>query len=173
MFCKSLRAAAKNDAPCRFLNALVQIPVVKCRKTKNGQVNHLSVLIGGEEDVSRCFATNISLLRRSPATKCNLTCFAYLLFPFSRELVPAQLRGKEKSNPTGCVGLHFGGGEEEIRPTAKWACLHAKRSVQRRVRQQCCRRHKCRRISLDKTKSTLPSAIFVAEKKRFELLNRF
>ena len=35
MFCKSLRAAAKNDAPCRFLNALVQIPVVKCRKTKS------------------------------------------------------------------------------------------------------------------------------------------
>ena len=27
----------------------------------------------------------------------------------------ARLRGKEKSNPTGCVGLHFGGGEEEIR----------------------------------------------------------
>ena len=34
MLCKSLRSAAKNDAPCRFLNALVQIPVVKCRKTK-------------------------------------------------------------------------------------------------------------------------------------------
>ena len=24
----------RHDAPCRFLNALVQIPVVKCRKTK-------------------------------------------------------------------------------------------------------------------------------------------
>ena len=34
MLCKSLRSAAKNDAPCRFLNALVQIPVVKYRKTK-------------------------------------------------------------------------------------------------------------------------------------------
>ena len=34
MLCKSLRSAAKNDAPCRFLNALVQIPVVKFRKTK-------------------------------------------------------------------------------------------------------------------------------------------
>ncbi len=33
-FSLRLRSAAKNDAPCRFLNALVQIPVVKCRKTK-------------------------------------------------------------------------------------------------------------------------------------------
>ncbi len=33
-FSLRLRSAAKNDAPCRFLNALVQIPVVKYRKTK-------------------------------------------------------------------------------------------------------------------------------------------
>ena len=34
MLCKSLRAAAKNDAPCRFLNALVRIPLIKFRKNK-------------------------------------------------------------------------------------------------------------------------------------------
>ena len=34
MLCKSLRSAAKNDAPCRFLNALVRIPFIKYRKTK-------------------------------------------------------------------------------------------------------------------------------------------
>ena len=33
-FSLRLRSATKNDAPCRFLNALVQIPVVKYRKTK-------------------------------------------------------------------------------------------------------------------------------------------
>ena len=33
-FSLRLRSAAKNDAPCRFLYALVQIPVVNYRKTK-------------------------------------------------------------------------------------------------------------------------------------------
>ena len=39
MLCKSLRAAAKNDAPCRFLNALVRIPLIKYRKTKRTSKN--------------------------------------------------------------------------------------------------------------------------------------
>ena len=51
MLCKSLRPAAKNDAPCRFLNALVQIPVVKCRKTKTDKRVCLSVLFGGETGI--------------------------------------------------------------------------------------------------------------------------
>lgn len=51
MLCKSLRSAAKNDAPCRFLNALVQIPVVKCRKTKTDKRVCLSVLFGGETGI--------------------------------------------------------------------------------------------------------------------------
>ena len=34
MLCKSLRAAAKNDAPCRFLNAIVRIPIIKFRSNK-------------------------------------------------------------------------------------------------------------------------------------------
>ena len=38
MLCKSLRAAAKNDALCRFLNALVRIPLIKYRKTKRTSV---------------------------------------------------------------------------------------------------------------------------------------
>ena len=47
MLCKSLRAAAKNDAPCRFLNALVRIPLIKYRKTKRTSKKCLSVLLGG------------------------------------------------------------------------------------------------------------------------------
>ena len=39
MLCKSLRAAAKNDALCRFLNALVRIPLIKYRKTKRTSKN--------------------------------------------------------------------------------------------------------------------------------------
>ena len=70
-----------------------------------------------------------------------LPCCACLIFPFSRKLVPARLLWKEKSNPTGCVGLHFCGGEEEIRPTAERVSVLTKRSVQRRVRQRCCPRH--------------------------------
>ena len=51
MLCKSLRSAAKNDAPCRFLNALVQIPVVKCRKTKTDKRVCLSVISIGETGI--------------------------------------------------------------------------------------------------------------------------
>ena len=47
MLCKSLRAAAKNDALCRFLNALVRIPLIKYRKTKRTSKKCLSVLLGG------------------------------------------------------------------------------------------------------------------------------
>ena len=47
MLCKSLRSAAKNDAPCRFLNALVRIPLIKYRKTKRTSKKCLSVLLGG------------------------------------------------------------------------------------------------------------------------------
>lgn len=47
MLCKSLRAAAKNDAPCRFLNALVRIPLIKFRKDKTDKRFRLSVLLGG------------------------------------------------------------------------------------------------------------------------------
>ena len=43
MLCKSLRAAAKNDAPCRFLNALVRIPLIKFRKNKTDKHFRLSV----------------------------------------------------------------------------------------------------------------------------------
>ena len=50
MLCKSLRAAAKNDAPCRFLNALVRIPFIKYRKTKRTSKKCLSVLLAEEED---------------------------------------------------------------------------------------------------------------------------
>ena len=68
MLCKSLRAAAKNDAPCRFLYALVQIPVVKCRKTKTDKRVCLSVLFGGETGICSC------LLQSSP---CEIfLCFA-------------------------------------------------------------------------------------------------
>ena len=47
-FSLRLRSAAKNDAPCRFLNALVQIPVVKYRKTKTDKQVCLSALFGGK-----------------------------------------------------------------------------------------------------------------------------
>ena len=47
MLCKNLRAAAKNDAPCRFLNALVRIPLIKFRKNKTDKHFRLSVLLGG------------------------------------------------------------------------------------------------------------------------------
>ena len=68
MLCKSLRSAAKNDAPCRFLNALVQIPVVKCRKTKTDKRVCLSVLFGGETGICSC------LLQSNP---CEIfLCFA-------------------------------------------------------------------------------------------------
>ena len=68
MLCKSLRSAAKNDAPCRFLNALVQIPVVKCRKTKTDKRVCLSVISIGETEICSC------LLQSSP---CKIfLCFA-------------------------------------------------------------------------------------------------
>ena len=47
MLCKSLRAAAKNDALCRFLNALVRIPLIKYQKAKRTSKKCLSVLLGG------------------------------------------------------------------------------------------------------------------------------
>ena len=47
MLCKSLRAAAKNDAPCRFLNALVQIPLIKFRKNKTNKQKMLVRFVGG------------------------------------------------------------------------------------------------------------------------------
>ena len=68
MLCKSLRSAAKNDTLCRFLNALVQIPVVKCRKTKTDKRVCLSVLFGGETGICSC------LLQSNP---CEIfLCFA-------------------------------------------------------------------------------------------------
>ena len=48
MLCKSLRAAAKNDALCRFLNALVRIPFIKYRK-QNGQTGVFVRFVGGNE----------------------------------------------------------------------------------------------------------------------------
>ena len=53
-FSLRLRSAAKNDAPCRFLNALVQIPVVKCRKTKTDKRVCLSVISIGETGICSC-----------------------------------------------------------------------------------------------------------------------
>ena len=50
MLCKSLRSAAKNDALRRFLNALVQIPVIRFRKTKTDKRVCLSVLFGGKPE---------------------------------------------------------------------------------------------------------------------------
>ena len=47
MLCKSLRAAAKNDAPCRFLNALVRIPLIKFRKNKTNKQKMLVRFVGG------------------------------------------------------------------------------------------------------------------------------
>ena len=38
-FSLRLRSAAKNDALCRFLNALVRIPFIKYRKTKRTSEN--------------------------------------------------------------------------------------------------------------------------------------
>ena len=37
----------RHDAPCRFLNALVRIPLIKYRKTKRTSKKCLSVLLGG------------------------------------------------------------------------------------------------------------------------------
>ena len=50
MLCKSLRAAAKNDAPCRFLNALVRIPLIKYRKTKRTSIFACPFCLAEEED---------------------------------------------------------------------------------------------------------------------------
>jgi len=47
MLCKSLRAAAKNDALCRFLNALVRIPLIKFRKNKTDKQKMLVRFVGG------------------------------------------------------------------------------------------------------------------------------
>lgn len=60
-------------------------------------------------------ATNISLRRRSPANDSNHTMLRMCAFFFSPQTRASTVAGKEKNNPTGCVGLHFGGGEEEIR----------------------------------------------------------
>ena len=47
MLCKSLRVAAKNDAPRRFLNALVRIPLIKFRKNKTNKQKILVRFVGG------------------------------------------------------------------------------------------------------------------------------
>ena len=58
----------RRDAPHRFLNALVQIPVVKCRKTKTDKQVCLSALFGGETGICSC------LLQSNP---CEIfLCFA-------------------------------------------------------------------------------------------------
>ena len=44
----------RRDAPCRFLYALVQIPVVNYRKTKTDKRVCLSVLFGGETGICSC-----------------------------------------------------------------------------------------------------------------------
>ncbi len=47
MLCKSLRAAAKNDALCRFLNALVRIPLIKYQKAKRTSERLVRFVGGG------------------------------------------------------------------------------------------------------------------------------
>ena len=54
----------RRDAPCRFLNALVQIPVVKYRKTKTDKRVCLSVLFGGETGIC-LIAERVSLLTKA------------------------------------------------------------------------------------------------------------
>ncbi len=83
-FSLRLRSAAKNDAPCRFLNALVQIPVVKFRKTKTDKRVCLSVISIGETGICE-IAQRVSLLtkaERQPgepgftpqAARCTASC---------------------------------------------------------------------------------------------------
>jgi len=76
MLCKSLRAAAKNDAPCRFLNALVRIPLIKYRKTKRTSKKCLSVLLAEEEDSFNSGASEFTHI--SEASTLNNRAFALM-----------------------------------------------------------------------------------------------
>ena len=63
MLCKSLRAAAKNDALCRFLNALVRIPLTYCIR-QNGQAFSL-VRFAWRRKRIRLIAERVSLLAKA------------------------------------------------------------------------------------------------------------
>ena len=67
MLCKNLRAAAKNDALCRFLNALVRIPFIKYRKTKRTSIFACPFCLAEEEDSFNSGASEFTHISEAPA----------------------------------------------------------------------------------------------------------
>ena len=119
-------------------------------------------------------ATNISLLRRSPATKCNPTMLRMFDFPFFPQTRASTVAVKRKKQPYGLRRIAFLWRRRRDSPNSGASeCTHkAKRATKSSATLLPTAFYAVESLS-PKQKSTHLSAIFVAEKKRFELLNRF